>query len=359
MRPPLRAPRRPAGRRLLHAVHLYIGVVAGAYFLVVSVTGAALVLRLDMQRTLFPHLFEVRPGPAVSLADALQSVQASYPDAVVSGIDAPTATRPAVLAYVARNGQFLTVLVEPATGRVLGELPEHGIIRTLQDLHFNLLAGRTGRIVNGVGATCLLVMCITGVAIWLRGRRPSGRRMTCGLHRTVGVAAVAFIAMWGITGVYFAFPAPVRTLVNSVSTLSTAQPPRTDVALQEQGSRSPSELITEASRHMPGRSPARVVLPTRDTAPVQVLFARETPTPLTPGALEPVYLDRRTGRVIAAPQDQPSLGDRLLSWAVPLHVGNFAGPVVRVLWFLVALTPALLYATGMVMWWSRARRPAR
>jgi uncharacterized iron-regulated membrane protein len=357
MRPPPRPPRRPAVRRLLHVVHLYLGLVAGAYFLVVSVTGASLVLRLDVQRTLFPQLFDVRPSVAVNLSDALQSVQAAYPDAVVSGIDAPTATRPTVLAYVARDGQFLTVLVEPATGRVLGELPEHGLIRTLQDLHFNLLAGRTGRIVNGVGATCLLTMCVTGVVMWWPRTRRG--RHAANLHRAAGISAAAFIAMWSLTGIYFAFPAYVRSLVNSVSPLGTADQPETGRPRPGQRPMTPSELIAEASRHMPGRSPARVVLPTRDTAPVQVLFARETPTPLTPGALELVYLDRYTGEVLAAPREEPSRGDRLLAWVVPLHVGNFAGPLVRALWFTMGLVPPLLYLTGMVMWWNRSRRLTR
>ena len=55
------------------------------------------------------------------------------------------------------------------TGTVLGELPERSFVRTVQDLHFDLLGGRTGRAVNGIGAMGLLLMCLTGTVIWWQG----------------------------------------------------------------------------------------------------------------------------------------------------------------------------------------------
>ena len=356
-------------RRVLFLVHLCVGLVAGVYVVVVCVTGAALVFRLDLQRTLSPHLFAATPGPALDLATMLQSVQAAYPADVVSGIDAPTAARPTVLAYITRGRDFLTVFADPATGRVLGELPGHRSIRILQDLHFNLLSGRPGRVVNGIGAACLLVMCATGLMIWWPGATAWRRGFTVAigrgwkraafdLHGAVGVWTVLSLTMWAATGIYFVFPAQARALVDRVSPLSSAaQVPSSDATLStRQARRAPGALIAEASRHMPGRYAARVVLPTNERAAVQVLFARVSPTPLTPGALEAVYLDQYTGTILHAPDANPSAGDRLLSWLTPLHVGNFAGRPVQVLWFVLGLAPALLFATGVSMWWNRSVR---
>ena len=74
----------------------------------------------------------------------------------------------------AGGNRFLTLLVDPVTAEILGELPDRSLVRTIQDLHFDLLAGRTGRIVNGVGAACLLLMCISGLVIWWPARQPAG-----------------------------------------------------------------------------------------------------------------------------------------------------------------------------------------
>ena len=149
-------------RRALFQVHLWIGVLSGLYIFVVCVTGALLVFRIDLQRAVHAHLFTpTAEGPLVDPVEVMERVQASYADGRLSGVDAPTTARPTYLAYVSKGRQFLTVLIDPVTARVLGELPDRSAIRLLQDLHFDLLTGRTGRMVNGVGGLLLLVMSIT------------------------------------------------------------------------------------------------------------------------------------------------------------------------------------------------------
>ena len=164
-------------RRVLFQVHRWVGLIAGVYVLVISVTGAALVFRIDLQRAMHPHLFT--PRTAGALADPvtiMESVSRAYPGHSLSGVDAPTTARPTYLAYVTTPGQFATVLIDPVSAEVLGELPENSMVRTLQDLHYDLLAGRTGRTVNGVGAAAVLVMGITGACIWWPGRRRGAGR---------------------------------------------------------------------------------------------------------------------------------------------------------------------------------------
>jgi uncharacterized iron-regulated membrane protein len=49
-------------------------------------------------------------------------------------------------------------------------------------------------------------------------------------------------------------------------------------------------------------------------------------------------------------------GDHLnIHWTLhALHVGNFAGWPVKVLWAVLGLAPPLLFVTGFIMWWHRA-----
>src|SRR5881628_2791417 len=51
----------------------------------------------------------------------------------------------------------------------------------LLDLHDNLLAGETGRTVNGVGAFAILALASTGLVIWWPGVKTWRRSLT--LHR--------------------------------------------------------------------------------------------------------------------------------------------------------------------------------
>jgi hypothetical protein len=41
----------------------------------------------------------------------------------------------------------------------------------------------------------------------------------------------------------------------------------------------------------------------------------------------------------------------------PLHFGTFGGNVTRILWIIVGLAPAVLYVTGLLMWWNRSILP--
>jgi uncharacterized iron-regulated membrane protein len=363
-------------RRAIFHVHLWIGVVCGLYILVVCVTGAALVFRIDMQRALYPGLFTAgTPGPLAHPADIMDSVTRAFPADRVSGVDAPTTGRPTYLAYSSQGAstplragnRFRTLLLDPVSGQLLGELNDTSVVRTLQDVHFDLLGGRTGRIVNGIGALLLLTMCLTGLVIWWPGGsswwrsvrvdfRRSWRRVNWELHNTIGFWTVVVIAMWAVTGLYFVFPAVFRSVVNAVSPITVRRTPQSTPG---QRGRAPAwrALIDAAREHAPpGHHVARVVLPSNDTAPFLVMFSDVSPTPV--GAnLTAVYLDQYTGALLALPPATASVGDTIMAWVVPLHVGNFAGTGVRMLWTLLGLAPPLLFVTGFTMWWTRVVRP--
>jgi len=357
-------------RRVVFQVHLWIGVITGLYIAVVCTTGAALVFRIDMQRALHPHLFTPNAsGPPAHPADIIESVKRAFPDERVSGVDAPTSGRPTYLAYSSQGSRFRTLLLDPVSGELLGELHETSFVRTLQDLHFDLLAGRRGRVVNGIGGLLLLTMSLTGIVIWWPGRAAvwrsvrvdfsrSWKRINWDLHNAIGFWTAILIAMWAVTGVYFAFPAAFRAAVNRISPITVARTPQSNLDAHAQA---PTwrALIDAARRLAPaGHHVARVVLPSTPSAPFLVMFSDVTPTP--PGAaLTSLYLDQYTGALLTSPGAETSVGDAIMAWVAPLHVGNFAGDGVRVLWMLCGLAPPLLFVTGFTMWWTRVVRPRR
>ena len=370
MRNFLDRPQSVFARRALFQVHLWSGVLIGLYIFVVCASGAALVFRIDMQRALHPALFTpFAPGPVADPVAVMESVRKAYPSATLSGVDAPTTSRPTYLAYAGRGDRFLTLLLDPVSAELLGELPERSFVRTLQDLHFDLLAGRNGRLVNGVGALFLLAMCLTGLVIWWPGRSNWKRgftvdfsrqwkRVNWDLHSAVGIWTVALVAMWAITGVYFAFPAAFRSTVNRISPVTVARPPQSDPSRAAQSRPSWRRLVDEARRRVPGQYVARVVVPSSRTAAFLVMFSAGQPTPAGSTDLTSVYLDQYTGAVLAEPAaTRRTTGDVVMAWVAPLHVGNFGGNAVRVAWLLLGMAPAVLFVTGFIMWWTRVVRP--
>lgn len=107
------------------------------------------------------------------------------------------------------------------------ELSPH--VEWLVNLHSNLLAGSTGRLANGVGATGLTLLCLTGAFIWWpgikhwrRGLAVSWRsnvsRLSWDVHSALGFWFFGFLLVWAISGMYFAFPGLFNTILPSNST---------------------------------------------------------------------------------------------------------------------------------------------
>lgn len=351
-------------RRILLTVHLWVGLIAGVYVVVISVTGAALVFRIDLQRAAHPRLFTPRAeGPLADPVTIMESVSRAYPDQRLSGVDASTTGRPTYLAYVTTPGSFTTVLIDPVSAEVLGELPEKSWIRSLQNLHYDLLGGRTGRMINGAGAAAILVMCVTGVFIWWPGRKAWWRAMTIDpsrrgprlfweIHRAAGIWTVLLIVMWATTGMYFAFPSQARAIVGAISPLTSTRSPYSQSPPDVVAAPGWRAMIHNAQRLHPDGHVARVVLPFGERGSFLVMFASRSPTPMGE-TLEPVYLDRFSGQRLIAESPTPSTGDVILRWIVPLHIGTFGGGVVRAIWFIAGLMPAVLFVTGFAVWWNR------
>ena len=299
----------------------------------------------------------------VGLPRILDALRDAYPSSQVIGIDAPTTARTTYLAYMSRGPSFATVLLDASTAEVLGELPQHSWIHTLQQLHFNLLSARTGRLINGIGAGCLLMLCVSGAVIWWRGRGHwrSGftvnfaapwPRLLRELHGALGAWAFLMIAMWATTALSFTFPRQFRAAVSAVFPVTTTIAPSSDPAgARTRSATSWAAMIAGAQSLRPNRHIARVVMPTREHDPLQVFFVNEHPTPADAHTFDVVYVDRYSGRPLQQSASHTTTGDAILAWTRPIHVGGFGGGAsTKLLWFTFGLMPALLFLTGVTSW---------
>lgn len=106
--------------------------------------------------------------------------------------------------------------------------PNSRVFRTVEwlvDFHGNWLLGDAGRWLNGIGAMCLTLVCLTGAIIWWPGIghwrrsltvnwRSSFARINWDLHNVLGFWCFLFVLMWGVSGFYFCFPQPFNDIVD-------------------------------------------------------------------------------------------------------------------------------------------------
>jgi uncharacterized iron-regulated membrane protein len=323
----LRRPQSFWFRKAIFQIHLWTGIGLGIYILLISVSGSAIVFRNELYKSLWPGpKLVAMSGPRLSRDALKQAVRAEWPNYAVTYIWESKRKNEATEVWIEHNGEAHPKtkgrLFDPFTGKDLG--PSRpvsiGVLAWFSDLHTNLLAGKTGRAVNGVFSILVVVLCVTGLIIWWPGTgrirrsltidfRANWKRLNWDLHSVTGVWLFAFIFIWGVTGVFLVFPKPFQVAVNHFSHL---------------------ELYgLTTSLEAPAVAQAAPVL----------LVADETAATPRPRRRRPVF--------------KGSAGDRFLRWFYSLHFGNFADWQVKALWVFLGLTPIFLFATGAIMWWNR------
>lgn len=231
-------PQRVFLRRALFQVHLWTGIGLGLYMLVIGLTGSILVYRNELSRYYSPVPVVVEGSGEPLSADAItETARRAYPGYKVGSVTPGATANHAVEVTLSKDGDSLRRNFHPFTGADLGDpLPAgYRLTKWLLDLHDNLLAGETGRRVNGVGAVSLLVLCMTGAVIWWPGSNRWRRSLTVDFranwnslnwsaHSALGAWLMLFSVMWAITGMYLSYPAGFQEVFDWIEPLDEANP---------------------------------------------------------------------------------------------------------------------------------------
>jgi uncharacterized iron-regulated membrane protein len=321
--------RRPQNvwlRKAIFQIHLWTGIAMGLYVVAISVSGSALFFRNKVNEAATGRRIVAGSGRVLTKDELIQAARRAYPDYTPSNLLLGTTPGLEVEITLDRGAKRKVRVFDPYTGRDLGEAVPYSlrIISWLLNLHVNLLAGPTGRIVNGVCAILLTLLSLTGAVIWWPGiknwrrsltvnPRANWKRINWDLHSAVGFWTFAFFFMWSFTGIYLVFPAPFESFINHFAPLDYYR------------------LISRESEPS---------LPSVQ-ANTTVVFVRVAD---------------------AAPDNKPkrrrptihySNGDQIIRTLLGLHFGNFAGLETRIVWAAIGLAPPFLFVTGALMWWNR------
>jgi len=285
-------------------VHLWSGIALGLYVFMISVSGSVLVYRNELYRAATPEpIISKSSRPRLNDAELRNAALRDYPLFRIVNFERASDLDQAVDIWLRRGDDIKRRLFDPRTGADLGNSVPTGIrlVSELMDLHDNLFAGPTGRVVNGAGALAVLSIAITGLVIWWPGiqtwrrsltlhRGAGWKRTVWDLHSMIGIWSLAFTLIFALSGVYLCFPQPVQDLADRFEPLTAA-----NAGLR--------------------------------------------------------------------------IGDRVIFWLSTLHFGRILGigigcggpgvcdQTVKAIWALFGMAPAVLFATGAILWWNRVLRP--
>ena len=372
-------PRKSWIRRAFFQVHLWSGISVGIIATLVGISGSAIVYKDSLDKILTPSLFRTavgehrlttdqllvtaeaaHPGWSISYASIQEQRDARQPEPWVFYLVPPAEHRTTYLTLA---------YFDPGTGRELGSIGEaSGVMNWLAELHFRLLGGPTGTIVNGIGAALLLLLCMTGVVIWWPGRnrvrsgfkiqwKARWLRLNWDIHSVLGFWSSIPLAIEAFTGVYYCFFVPmaaamVFVLGGDVHLWHEMSIPPRSTAVIGQASVSFEPLVQEALMRHPDCILRGLALPLSPSDPFAVQL--DPPHAEDRGEYVQVVFDRFSGKVLSdvdSRKQSPAI--RLVLFIRPLHFGTFAGHWSRIAWILVGLMPGVLFFSGFIMWWRR------
>jgi uncharacterized iron-regulated membrane protein len=300
----VRQPQKLWLRRALFQVHLWSGIALGLYILLISVTGSVLVYRNELYRAATPEPIISRDsGPRLTDDQLAEAARHLYPGYRVVKIGRALNLDQAVDVWLRQGSATKKRLFDARSGSDLGNSIHTGfwLVSELLDLHDNLLAGSTGRNVNGAGALALLAVAVTGAAIWWPGltkwrrsltlhRGMGWKRLNWHLHSAIGFWSLAFVLVFGLSGLYLCMPDRFQDVADWL------EPP----------------------------TAANAGIRIGDKAIYWLAY---------------LHFGRING--IGIPCRGPGLCDQ----------------TTKAIWAVFGLAPAAMFVTGAIMWWNRVLRP--
>jgi len=300
----VRQPQKTWLRHALFQIHLWAGIALGLYIFTVSVTGSVLVYWNELYRAATPApILSNASVPPLSDGQLGSDARRLYPGYRVVKISRARTLDQAVTISLQRDDRIKHRLFDPRTGSDLGDSVSTGmrIVSTVLDLHDNLLAGPTGRTINGLGAFAVVIVAISGIAIWWPGsktwrrslklhRGVGWKRQTWHLHSMLGFWSFTFVLVFALSGIYLCFPEYFQDIADRIDPVTAPY----------------------------GR------VPLAD----QVIYW-----------LAYLHFGRMGG-----------IG-------LPCRGPGFCDQATKAVWALFGLAPAAMFITGAILWWNRVLRP--
>jgi uncharacterized iron-regulated membrane protein len=367
-------------RSAFFKLHSWLGLVSGAFMLVIAWTGSVAVFEDEIDWLLTPQVRADADRPHRPLDEIVGSARTAHPGLRVA-VHVPYGSHWTYTAYVyGKTTRFLHI--DPATAAIVGDQEMRGYTWNagyfIRQLHVRMLMGFWGRVFVGLFGVVLVLSVITSLWIyrdWLRSlvriRRHADRRIFhMDLHKAVGLWALAFNLMFGITGAIlgienlYYYIQRARGVVAERADRSTTASPHTGTRLDVT---SIGRAIAELGRVDADFSP-RVIDIAPDVRPRHgvIIVRGDHPGALIAKDTSSYTIDMASGGIAGViDARRASWGTYLYNVLDPLHFGYLGdksgvviGYVVKIIWALIGLTPGVLSITGAYMWMLRRRRVA-
>lgn len=367
--------------------HFYAGLMVLPVLLWLAVTGALYLYKPEIEGIVYRD-WSAASGPPIAIAPMVAQVEKA------SGARVASLSRPADpaaswrMTLTAADGTRRLAFVDPATGRVLGEARDGGVMGFVRSLHSLIIAGPVGNAVVEIVAGWAILLVLSGAYLWwprgtnralaLRGR-PAGRLFWRDLHASTGAIAGAVILFLALTGMPWS-GIWGKGLQTAVATYGLGRPPSPGPSPWQRGKGHDGHMaaakaalpwaMQEAAApaghkgHDIGADRAVAIAVARGlTTPWLLVLPAEPGNPyLVTSVIEQaqdaraIYVDAVDGRVLADMRYAGfGIGARTIEWGIAVHQGQQYGEVNRLIMLAGCIAIMLLAISAPMLWWKRRR----
>jgi uncharacterized iron-regulated membrane protein len=347
-------------KRLILALHRYVGLTAAFFLISMSISGAIISFENELNRKFHPNLTNVTPAAQPLNWDVFRlRVEQQSPGWKLVRIYFPD--QPDRSTYVRLRSttthKIHHVYVNQYIGAVLVSTEEgSNWILKVHDLHVNFLSGKVGNQIVTWSTCGLLLLSMSGIVLWWPRKvfrfDPSAppQRLNREVHFTVGFWSSLAMFVFAVTGLGLHYQTgKLLTLLNTASAARSMPGHGTTI----------EGMLATAREALPGATVPRMLLPEKAGDPVFIY--ERFPEDKTPAGRSFTTLDPRTGAVLSVGSSRtaPLMQTALTQWTREVHTGTLLGMPTRIAASCFALLLSILAVTGPMIWLNRRRAAAK
>lgn len=358
--------------RAWYLVHKWSSIICTAFLLMLCITGLPLVFHHEIDELTENASHEMQGVASskgglpldVMVRKALEARPGEVPLFMAFDNETPiltvtTGARPDVPA-----DKMTVQIFDRSTGRATGNESREGVMAFILQLHTDMFLGLPGMLFLGLMGVLFFAATVSGVVLYAPFMRKldfgtlrisrSTRLKWLDYHNLLGIVALAWISVVGLTGVINTLATPIIRFwqMGELAEMTKAYEGKPALPPAQYGSL--DAAMAEARKAIPGSNPQFIAFPGGAFSSKHhyaVFFQGNTP--LTERALTPALIDAESGKLTdVRPMPWYTLA---LTYSQPLHFGDYGGLPLKILWAVLDVFTIIILGSGLYLWLGKRR----